>query len=502
MIGVAIAIAATLGVLVGIVSARCLPQDWKVSPFGTSVKPGAGSQPRIGISGPSRATCIELLRTTMEKPGRSARPLAVFVVDCDRFKLINAGYGHGTGDLVLREVARRLRHAAPARHRMASAGGDEFVLVVEDMDDPREVIAAAGTMVDAFDEPLDVLGQPIYTSVSIGAAIAPGHGVSPDVLLAAAEGGMAEAKRSGRRAARMHDREIGQREARRARSLQQVRSAYDGGKLLLHYQPKVRLADGTCTGFEALLRLSTSDGPEAPDSLIEAAEQSGFVSRLGEWVFKEAAAQGRVWRAEGVGVPIAVNLSARQLQDPRFMAFVDVQLSLDPELPKHLQLEITESALARDQLEFTGVLARLRRLGFHIQVDDFGTGYSTMGFLSKMAIDTLKIDRSFIAGLPDARDSRQIVCAMVGMAHALGVCVVAEGIETPAQANWLQQRGCDQGQGFLFARALQPEEAVSFARHDALRGRDWLRGWTGGANEERSRPSAARACLDSEFGGD
>jgi diguanylate cyclase (GGDEF)-like protein len=417
--------------------------------------------------GPGRAACIELLRQALPGSTAGARPLAVLVLDCDRFKFINDAHGYAVGDLLLDQVARRIEESAPRPHRLARAGGDEFVLLMDGLVQPPSALAAAAAVLDAFDAPLMVAGRAIYTSVSIGIALAPRHGVAAEALLTAAECALREAKRAGRQTARIYDPQLGERDARRARALQLLHFAHDAGQLTLHYQPKVHLATGSCSGFEALLRLRTPLGLEGPGPLIDAAERSGFISKLGEWVFKEAADQSRAWRVAGITLPIAVNLSAKQLQDPRFMAFIDGQLGLDPQLPRHLQLEITESALAMDQIEFAGVLTRLRRLGFHIQADDFGTGYSTMGFLSKMAIDTLKIDRSFIAGLPEAQDNQQIVRAMLSMAHELKLSVVAEGIETPAQARWLQHQACDQGQGFLFARALPPAEAAQFAREGA-----------------------------------
>ncbi|MDQ2780661.1 MAG: bifunctional diguanylate cyclase/phosphodiesterase, partial [Pseudomonadota bacterium] len=429
------------------------------------VPPGVGSR--------NRAACIVALRTVLERHRprhRHQPPFTAFVIDCDRFNLVNDAYGYTTGDQLLQAIAQRLRSAAPARRMLLPAGGDEFFLVVEGMEEPAMALAAAQQMVDAFCQPLLVAGQPIYASVSVGVSISPLHGVQPDGVLAAAECALREAKRAGRSTARLHDSHIGMREAARAQALQQLHTAFNGGDLLMHYQPKVRLSDGACVGFEALLRLRTPAGLQGPAALIEAAERSGFISRLGEWVFRQAASQGRSWRAQGLAVPIAVNLSSKQLHDPRFIDFVQQALAQDPTLPQWLQLEITETSLALDHIEFAGRLRRVRQLGFHIQIDDFGTGYSTMSFLAKMPIDTLKIDRSFVAGLPQALESQQTVRAMIGMAHQLGLVVVAEGVETDLQAQWLQREGCDQGQGFAFAPALPPEQAVDFARRGAAAG--------------------------------
>ena len=481
LVTVGLATAVLLGSLFGLVLAGSVPRRWTAwiawrGAADATRRPDPAAEDGHSLrdlGAPSRAACIELLWTALEHTAHSQRRLAVLVLDCDRFNLINDAYGFAVGDLVLHETARRIRRAAPARHRLLRAGGDEFLLVVEGMADPQVPLAIAQSLVDAFNEPLDVSGQPIYTGVSIGIALSPEHGARPEALLGAAECGLREAKKAGRRTARMYDPQIGAREARRAHALQRLHAAFAEGDLLLHYQPKVNLANGTCIGFEALLRLRTPDGLEGPGALIEAAERSGFISRLGEWVLQEAATQRRLWREEGIDVPIAVNLSTKQLQDPHFLDFMQAQLVLDPQMPQTLQLEITESALAVDYLELSGVLQRLRQMGFQVQVDHFGTGYSTMGFLSKLSIDTLKIDRSFIAGLPNAMDSQRIVRAIVGMAHDLGMRVVAEGVETEPQAQWLQRMGCDHGQGFFFARAMPSAQAAAFAQDNVNLGPVW-----------------------------
>ena len=392
-------------------------------------RPGNGrvaTVPAVGSC--SRAACIVALRDLLEQHPSQQQPFAVFVVDCDRFKLINDAYGYATGDALLQAIAQRLRAAAPKRQLLLPACGDEFILICEGIGGPAQALAAAQHLVDAFCQPFWVAGETIYASVSVGVALSPLHGVQPDGLLAGAECGLREAKRAGRSTARLFDTKIGGRDARRAAALQEMHRAFDGGDLLLHYQPKVRLTDGACVGFEALLRRRTPAGLQGPADLIEAAERSGFISRLGEWVFLQAAMQGRGWRAQGLAVSIAINVSSKQLQDPRFIRFVEQELAKDPVLPQWLQLEITESALALDHIEFSGRLLRMRQLGFHIQIDDFGTGYSTMSFLAKMPIHTMKIDRSFVAGLPDTQESQQTVRAMIGMAHQLGLAVVAEGV--------------------------------------------------------------------------
>jgi len=347
------------------------------------------------------------------------------VLDCDRFKLVNDAYGYATGDQLLQATAQRLRAAAPERQMLLPAGGDEFMLICEGIAEKTPALAAAQQLVDAFCQPLLAAGQSIYASISVGVAISPLHGMHPDSLLAAAECGLREAKRAGRSTARLYDAKIGERDARRALAVQELQRAFNGGDLTLHYQPKVRLNDGACVGFEAFGRRQLS------------------------------------WP------PIAVNVSSKQLQDLRFIRFLEQELAQDPVLPQWLQLEITESAFARDHIEFSGRLLRMRQLGFHIQIDDFGAGYSTMSFLAKMPIHAMKIDRSFVAGLPEAEEGQQIVRAMIGMAHQLGLAVVAEGVETEMQAQWLQRERCDQGQGFLFARALPPKQAAVFARQGA-----------------------------------
>jgi diguanylate cyclase (GGDEF)-like protein len=390
--------------------------------------------------------------------------LAFVLIGCDRFQLINAAYGSITGGRVLAAVAERIGEMFPLRHALVRAGGDTFLLVVDFLDGPAAALAIARQLDDAFKRPLSADQQSVYLGVSVGIALAPQDGRRADVLLVAAESALHEAKRDGRGCARLYDVRLGQGDAERARNLQRLHSALAMSELLLHYQPKVRLSDGVCVGFEALLRRSSGNGVQGPCELIIAAEQSGLIGRLGEWVILEAAAQARAWRGEGLLLPIAVNISILHLQQPEFIEFIRGQCKRMPELPTLLQMELTESALVSDEQQVVQTLAALGKLGFQLQLDDFGTGYSNLALLTSMPIHGLKIDRTFLVGLPTAEPNQHLVRAMLRLARELALVVVAEGIETAEQVSWLQEEGCELGQGFFYAHALPASAAAAFAR--------------------------------------
>lgn len=294
----------------------------------------------------------------------------------------------------------------------------------------------------------------------------PEHGRDPEALLAAADAAMYASKAAGRNTWRAFSPAIGQAIADRAGALHELRDALEHDRLELHYQPKVDLRSGACVGVEALLRRRTPDGVEGPARLIAAAEESGLIGRLGEWVVRTAAAQSRAWRREGIALPIAVNVSGLQLRDGAFVAFLADQIRFDPQLPRFLQLELTETSLALASDGASEVFTEIRRLGLKLHIDDFGTGYSSLAYLPMLPMDALKIDRGFVAGMTRSQDSREIVLAILAVARALKLAVIAEGVETREQAEFLASHGCDQAQGYLYACPAPAAAAAAFAAQD------------------------------------
>ncbi len=397
--------------------------------------------------------------------------LSVLFIDIDDFKSINDSRGHSAGDELIVAFAGRLREAVPASCELARVGGDEFVALVPHADFAR-LQALAQTLLHALAQAVPLRGAAAYLTVSVGVARFPDDGNSGETLLAAAGIATHAAKRAGKNTWRFYDEQLGRDASHQALSLQNLRNAFERGEFTLHYQPKMAIATGERTGYEALLRWRSATGLRGTAALIAAAEQSGFISTLGEWVLRSAARQSREWRDSGFQAPIAINVSALQLIDTRFLDAVRGLVASDPELPQHLVFELTESTLAMEIDRALIALSSLAQKGFAIHIDDFGTGYSNLGRLSRMPVDTLKIDRSFIAGTPHRADACELVKGIVALARALNLNVVAEGVETQAQLEFLRASGCAEAQGYLIGRPLPPEEIVARAAHpDVVPGR-------------------------------
>ncbi len=406
---------------------------------------------RTGL--PNRAGLVARMHEVLAEARSGTRRLVVFFLDVDNLKTINDAHGYAAGDDLVAGLVARLQSATEGLCELARLGGDELVALVP-QDDPQHIDALAAQMIQTCAQPTVLRGALAYLTISIGVARYPQDGRDAETLLGAAGIALRAAKAAGKNTWRDFSPELGRSASSQASSLQNLRSAFERGEFTLHYQPKFALASGAITGCEALLRWRTPAGLQETGPLIAAAEQSGFIAVLGEWVVRQAAGQSLAWRRNGLACPIAVNVSAVQLQDPRFVALLRELIVQDPELPKYLQLELTETALAQEVERARLSLAQFEALGFELHIDDFGTGYSSLARLSRLPVSTLKIDRSFVAGTPAQADSCEIVKALVGLAHALGLQTVAEGVETPAQRAFLQACGCDQGQGFLLARPM------------------------------------------------
>ena len=411
---------------------------------------------------PNRTLLLDRLEVALEEAGGKGTRVAVLVCDLDRFKVVNDGLGHAAGDAVLRAVAERLRGEVRPGDTVGRFGGDEFVIVCPDVADLDTVIAIADRLALAAREPTVVLGTELVVSVSIGIAVGTGDGAgAADQLLRDADAAMYRAKEGGRARYELFDDDMRTRATARFQLEAELRRAIDRHELVLHYQPILDVASEELQGVEALIRWRHPErGLVPPDDFLGVAGDSGLVPEIGTWVFQEAARQAAAWVAEGWWGRrwMAVNLAPRQLSDRQLLDRMDdalAQSGLDPAL---LRVELTEEALVDDSAQTIAFLDGIRQRGVGISVDDFGTGYSSLTYLKRLPIDALKLDRAFVAELDTGGDDLVISAAVIVMAQALGLRVVAEGVETQAQLDVLRAMGCDLVQGFLFTPALPAEE--------------------------------------------
>jgi len=405
------------------------------------------------------SACLE------EAIARAARPdgrVAVMFVDLDRFKNVNDMLGHGVGDRLLVQAAQRLQGCARATDVVARLGGDEFALVLPTQADDAVAEEIAARVIAALAQPFYLEGQQLFVSASVGIATYPEHGRDAETLLKNADTAMYDAKNGGRNNYRFYVAAMHEHAARRLQMEAQLRQALERGEFLLHYQPKLDLATGTISGFEALLRWQHPQrGLVPPLDFIGILEDTGLILPVGEWVIEAVCRQIKAWQALGVAVPpVAVNLSARQLQQDGLADAVErivARAGVDPAL---LEFELTESMLMADPEAAVAILARIKALGIRLSVDDFGTGYSSLAYLKRFPLDALKIDRTFVRDLPDDADDAAITMAVIRLAHSLSLKVVAEGVETAAQLAELERYGCDQIQGWYVGRPVPAQDCM------------------------------------------
>ncbi|MFN0092410.1 MAG: putative bifunctional diguanylate cyclase/phosphodiesterase [Acidimicrobiales bacterium] len=403
---------------------------------------------------PNRALFLERLEATLAQGGLAARCLGVLFIDLDRFKVVNDSLGHEAGDRLLTAAAERIRRAVRSGDVVARLGGDEFVVLCPELGAPSEVLGVAQRIDELLAEPFELGANEAFVSASIGIALAGPDSTAQD-LLRSADLAMYRAKTAGRHQFALFDREMQEWADSRLETENALRRAIQHNELELHGQPVHSLADGSVQSVEALLRWNRPGvGLVAPAEFIPIAEETGLIVPLGAWVLEEACRCARRWRdahPERV-VPIAVNLSARELAQPHAVGQLAAALERHGLAPAALAIELTETTLLADSKATAQALAELTALGASLSIDDFGAGYSSLAYLRRIPASVLKVDRSFVTDVDHDPAAAAIVGAVVTMSHALGLSVVAEGVERADQADALRRLGCDAAQGWLYAR--------------------------------------------------
>jgi diguanylate cyclase (GGDEF)-like protein len=419
---------------------------------------------------PNREMFNGLLSHAIAAAHRYQRRFAVLFIDLDRFKVINDSLGHDAGDVLLVEIASRLRQALRSSDVVARLGGDEFVVILEETPDSSDIERIARNLLSVLSEPLQLSGHECHTTASIGIAMYPSDGVDVQTLTKNADMAMYLAKEDGKNGFRFFTKEVKIQSIERLTLETALRRALERDQFALHYQPKVDMATGQITGVEALLRWTHPElGVLPPIEFIPLAEETGLIVPIGRWVLKEACAQNMEWQRRGLRpVSMAVNLSPRQFADEHLLQDIDEALAASGMSPALLQLEVTESMVMRNVSRAIKVLDAIQNRGIRLAIDDFGTGYSSMSLMKQFPIDTIKIDRSFVRDLPKDSEDQAIAQAIISMGKALGMTVIAEGVETAEQQAFLRNHACDEMQGFLFSKPIPPQQLAELLRSPPL----------------------------------
>lgn len=417
---------------------------------------------------PNRQLFHQQLSGAIERAGKNGTNVAAVYIDLDNFKRINDTLGHSFGDVVLKTIATRLdscirtddcvsrADSDKSDMRLARLGGDEFVAILQDLESDEDAVAVADRIRNELTRPVEHLGHEFVVTSSIGVSLYPRDGDDMDTLLKNADVAMYQAKSAGRNSVRFYSGTMSLRSLERLELENGLRYAIQRNELDLHYQPKIDLETGGLVGVEALLRWNHPErGNIPPSNFIPLAEECGLISTLGEWVLRKACRQVKLWQDRyQQNINIAVNVSSQQFFNSD-LANIVLKEVFDAGLsPSSLQLELTETILMNDVNETIAILNKLKQAGTSLAMDDFGTGYSSLSYLKRLPLDTLKIDRSFVMDLETNRENAAICAAIIAMAHNLDLLVVAEGVETAAQRDYLKSQDCDQIQGYLISRPL------------------------------------------------
>jgi diguanylate cyclase (GGDEF)-like protein/PAS domain S-box-containing protein len=413
---------------------------------------------------PNRVLLLDRLAQGLAQARRKNCGAAVLFVDLDRFKVVNDTLGHALGDRLLKEATARLASAVRSVDTVARVGGDEFVVVLSELHQASDAARVASKIIEWMALPFLLDGHEVFVTASIGIALFPGDATDGETLIKNADVAMFRAKQAGRNTSQFYETSMNERAVEKLQMEGELRRAVERDEFRLHFQPKAHMGTRRVVGFEALLRWQRAgNGMVSPAVFIPLLEDSGMIVAVGEWVVRAACAQIADWRRAGLApVPVAVNVSAKQFLHGDLCTMIERALRDHGVEARLLEIEITESDAMQDPERAVKVLRQLRELGVRVAIDDFGTGYSSLGYLKRFPIDFLKLDRSFVTGLPGDADDVSIARAVIGMAHSLGLAVIAEGVETEVQRAFLAANGCDQMQGYLLAKPLPARECVSY----------------------------------------
>ncbi len=419
---------------------------------------------------PTRVYFEDRLAAAATKADASSTSLALLFIDLDGFKPVNDTYGHSIGDLVLEQVGQRLKSMSRGKDVVARVGGDEFLLLLSNVTTQEAIAHVASRLIQGLSQPYAADGREVMISCSVGIAMYP-DGCSHAKLIARADAAMYSSKRSGGSTHCFYSNAMDADAEAQFELLRDLRKAVAAKEFELFYQPKIDAQSGKVTAVEALLRwMHPTRGMLLPGTFIPIAERFGLIGAIGNWVIEDACRQSRQWREKGLRMRVAINLSAHQMRQDDIVERITGALETHRIHPSLLTCEITESAAMEDTKTTQATFRRLGELGTHLSIDDFGTGYSSLSYLRKLPAEELKIDRSFIMDLEHSADARAVVDAVIKLAHALGLKVVAEGVENQRQQQVLVQMGCDELQGFLFAKPMSARALMLWAINDRSEG--------------------------------
>ena len=413
---------------------------------------------------PNRAFLSDLLNQALDFSRREAIPLAVCMLDLDGFKAVNDGYGHASGDMLLVEVAARLRTIMRGEDVVARLDGDEFVLILRYVHDAEELHAALQRVLGAISAPYSILGQTIHVDASIGVTLFPADDEDADTLLRHADQAMYLAKQSGRNRFHLFDVSLDQEVKATHQTVALIRQALANGEFRLAYQPKVNMRTGRVVGFEALMRWQhPHEGLLQPQAFLPLVAQTDVIIDIGEWVIDRVMAQMQAWGRAGHEWPVSLNIAARHFQRGDFVERLRALLMRHAEVPPHmLDLEIIESVAIENIQRVSQCLQDCQTLGVRFSLDDFGTGYSSLSYLKRLPSQTIKIDRSFVRDILHDQDDLALTTAVIGLARAFGREVIAEGLESAEHGRLLMSLGCDVAQGYFIARPMSADEVPAW----------------------------------------
>ena len=409
---------------------------------------------------PNRDRLGDVASAALASDRNNKKPVAALMVDIDRFKDINGSFGHAAGDKVLKAVAERIWSLIEYEDLVARFGGDEFLVLQVGLYQPNGARSLADRLLKALSEPHEICGFQVVCGASIGVAISPSDAKDFDSLIACADAALYKAKADGRNSVRFFEAGMDAKIRQRRHIEEDIRRALATNSFQLAYQPIHSFGDGRLLAFEALLRWPEGWSPQSPADFIPVAEEAGLIDRLGAWALETACKTAAGWTNP---LKVAVNLSPGQLNDGNIASVVKEALRTSGLNPDRLELEVTETIWTKDNDSVVEQLGRLRKLGVSISLDDFGTGYSSLAYLWRFSFDALKIDQLYVSEIETDPKATAIINTIVGLGKALDLTIIAEGVETAAQARILRDAGCDQGQGYLFARPLSAESANALA---------------------------------------